>query len=212
MLNQGLFITFEGGDGAGKSTLMKELYLLLEKRGESVIQTRAPGGTDIGVSIRSLLLQKETPLSARCELFLFLADRAEHMHKVIFPALTEGKIVLCDRFNDSTVAYQGAARGLDQKAIRSLCLFATEDKVPDLTFYLDVPPEIGLKRTGGGQVACKDRIELEPLDFHEKIRQSFLQIAQQEPKRVRVLDATQLPKIILQQAVKHIDDIFFAHR
>jgi dTMP kinase len=211
MLTQGLLITFEGGDGAGKSTLMKGLYRLLEERGESVIQTRAPGGTQLGEKIRSLLLESKTPLSDRCELFLFLADRAEHMQEVIFPALSEGKIILCDRFNDSSIAYQGVARGLDADKVNALCLFATDGKIPDLTFYLDISPEVGIARTLH-KTGEKDRIESESLSFHEKIRQAFLHIAKQDPKRVRVLDATQSPETLLEQVLKFLDDIFFSHR
>ena len=211
MLTQGLLITFEGGDGAGKSTLMKGLYRLLEERGESVIQTRAPGGTHLGEKIRSLLLESKTPLSDRSELFLFLADRAQHMQEVISPALSSGKIVLCDRFNDSTIAYQGVARGLDADKVNALCLFATDGKIPDLTFYLDIAPEIGIARSLH-KTGEKDRIESESLDFHEKIRQAFLHIAKQDPKRVRVLDATQSPETLLTQVLKFLDDIFFAHR
>jgi dTMP kinase len=211
MLTQGFLVTFEGGDGAGKSTLMKGLYRLLEERGESVIQTRAPGGTHLGEKIRSLLLESKTPLSDRCELFLFLADRAEHMQEVIFPALSEGKIVLCDRFNDSTIAYQGIARCLDGDKVKALCLFATNGKTPDLTFYLDISPKVGIARSLN-KTGEKDRIESESLDFHEKIRQAFLHIAGQDPKRVRVLDATQSPETLLKQALKFLDDIFFAHR
>ncbi len=211
MLTQGLLVTFEGGDGAGKSTLMKGLYKLLEERGESVIQTRAPGGTLVGERIRSLLLEHKAPLSDRCELFLFLADRAEHMKEVIVPALREGKIVLCDRFNDSTLAYQGVARGLDAKTVSSLCLFATDGKTPDLTFYLDIAPKLGIARTLH-KTGEKDRIESESLDFHEKIRQAFLHIAQQDPKRVRVLDATQSPETLLKQALLQFDDMLLSHR
>jgi dTMP kinase len=208
---RGLLVTFEGGDGAGKSTLMKGLHRILEERGESVISTRAPGGTAVGEKIRSLLLQKESLLSDRCELFLFLADRAQHMQQVIFPALVEGKIILCDRFNDSTIAYQGLARELDLALVRSFCHFATEGKEPDLTFYLDLSPEIGLQRTLH-KTGEKDRMESEPLSFHEKIRQAFLQIAQDEPRRVRVLDATNPPETLLQQAIYGLDDLFLSPR
>ncbi len=211
MVSRGLFITFEGGNGAGKSTLIKGLYHLLEDRGELVLQTRAPGGTFIGGRIRSLLLENKNPLNDRCELFLFLADRAQHMQEVIFPALAEGKTILCDRFNDSTIAYQGVARGLDPDKVNSFCLFATEERVPDLTFYLDISPEIGLTRTLH-KTGETDRIESESLDFHEKIRQAFLHIAQKDPKRVRVLDATKSPEDLLQQAMKQIDDIFISRR
>ncbi len=211
MVAQGVLITLEGGDGAGKSTLMQGLYERLLSRGETPLCTRAPGGTSLGEGIRTLLLHQKVLMNPRSELFLFLADRAQHMQEVIFPALAQGKIVLCDRFHDSTLAYQGAARGLDQDIIHSLCLFATEGRIPDLTFYLDLPPEVGLTRiTKKGM--DKDRIESESLSFHEKIRHSFLQIAEKEPKRVRVLDAMQTPDQILQQAIVHINDIFLSSR
>ena len=211
MLNQGLLVTFEGGDGAGKSTLMSGLYRFLEERGENVIQTRAPGGTSVGEKIRDLLLHAEKPLSDRCELFLFLADRAQHVKEVIFPALELGKIVLCDRFHDSTIAYQGVARGLDEDFVRSLCLFASQEKQPDLTFYLDISPKIGLERTlkKSGE---KDRIESESLSFHEEIRGAFLRIAEKEPERIRVLDATLSKEKLLQQAIDQLNDIFFSRR
>lgn len=211
MRESGYLISFEGGDGAGKSTLIEGLYTDLVQRGIPVFQTRAPGGTLLGEGIRSLLLDKKYSLNARSELFLFLADRADHLEKVIFPALSEGKVVLCDRFNDSTLAYQGVARGLCVETVRSLCLFATDGKIPDLTFYLDVPPAIGLQRTLH-KTGEADRIEAEPLAFHEKIRQAFLQIAEEEPQRVRVLDATQSPLQLLQQATQQFNDVFFAHR
>lgn len=211
MLNQGFLVTFEGGDGAGKSTLIQGLYHLLEARGEDVLQTRAPGGTVVGEKIRSLLLQTEYPLSDRCELFLFLADRAQHMQEIIFPALEQGKIVLCDRFHDSTVAYQGVARGLSKDLVSSFCLFASQNKQPDLTFYLDLSPKIGLERTvkKNGE---KDRIESESIVFHERIRDSFLAIAQKEPHRVRILDATLSQEELLQQSIRLLDDLFFSHR
>jgi dTMP kinase len=211
MPSRGLLVTLEGGDGAGKSTLMKGLQRLLEERGEAVVSTRAPGGTALGEKIRSILLEKEHLLSDRSELFLFLADRAQHMQEVIFPLLAEGKIVLCDRFNDSTVAYQGVARDLDFSLVRSFCHFATEGKEPDLTFYLDLSPEIGLQRTLH-KTGEKDRMESEPLAFHEKIRKAFLQIAEENPRRVRVLDATKSPETLLQQAIYGLDDLFFSPR
>ena len=211
MLNQGLLVTFEGGDGAGKSTLIEGLYRLLEARGEDVLRTRAPGGTAVGEKIRSLLLQADKQLDDRCELFLFLADRAQHMQEIIFPALEAGKIVLCDRFHDSTIAYQGVARGLDADLVSSFCLFASQEKKPDLTFYLDISPRIGLERTlkKNGE---KDRIESESIAFHEGIRCAFLTIAEKEPKRVRVLDATLSQEELLQQSIRQLDDIFFSHR
>ncbi len=202
---KGLFITLEGGEGAGKSTLIKGLCAHLSAKGIPFVQTRAPGATSFGEKIRSLLLHEEKKLENRSELFLFLADRADHVATIIVPALTQGKIVICDRYNDSTVAYQGVARGLDSVLVRELCSFATDGLEPDLTFYLDIDPVVGLKRallhTG-----TKDRVESEDLLFHQKIRSAFHEIAHKEPGRVRTLDATQTPEILLEQTI----DVLYA--
>ncbi len=194
-----MFISFEGGDGAGKSTLMKGLHEWFLSRGLSVLQTRAPGGTPFGENIRNLLLHGDA-LDSRTELFLFLADRSYQVNQVIRPALKEGRIVLVDRFNDSTVAYQGGARALDLDFVRSLCLFATENLQPDLTFYLDIDPLIGLERAASASNS-KDRIESESVTFHQKIRSSFCEMAEKEPERVIKLDATLSPEILLQQTI-----------
>lgn len=194
------FITFEGGDGAGKTTLIDRLYDTLTKEGRSVIKTRAPGGTPAGQVIRSLLLNKgEIHLSARCELLLFLADRAEHVEKVIRPALSEKKIVLCDRFDDSTIAYQGVGRGFGIETIESLCSFATGSLKPRLTLYLDLDPALGMKRMSNQQ---KDRIEAEDLFFHQTIREAFLSLAKKDPKRLRVIDASQTKDKVFNDALK----------
>src|ERR1700722_18252143 len=132
---EGTFITFEGGDGAGKTTLIQKIFGYLEKLGCKVMQTRAPGGTAMGQEIRNLLLHKhDAPLSKRCELLLFLADRAQHVDELILPNLKKKKVVLCDRFNDSTIAYQGGARGLTESLVRKLCDFACDGLKPNLTF------------------------------------------------------------------------------
>jgi dTMP kinase len=196
---RGVFVTFEGGDGAGKTTLIERLYREIEQEGRSVIQTRAPGGTALGEKIRSLLLHEQVKIDRIAELFLFLADRAHHVHEVIIPALMEGKDVLCDRFNDSTIAYQGVARALDPAWVSSLCLFATKGLEPDITFYLDIDPEIGLQRTLR-KSGTKDRVESEALEFHQKIRASFQNIAKEHPKRVHLLDASQSPDLVFTQA------------
>jgi dTMP kinase len=192
-----VFISFEGGEGAGKSTLIQRIYEECLTKKKPVLLTRAPGGTMTGELIRHLLLHHdEKDISSRCELFLFLADRAQHVEQVIRPALKEGKIVLCDRFNDSTVAYQGGARGFDPDWVRKLSLFATDNLEPDLTLYLDIDPHEGLKRVQ----RSKDRIEKEDLSFHEKIRSAYLEIAKKEPKRFHVLDASQSPDDVYRQA------------
>lgn len=209
---KGFFITFEGGEGAGKTTLIEKLYAHLKGKGYPVLQTRAPGGTEMGKQIRSLLLNSHGMfLSKRCELLLFLADRAQHVDEVILPALKNHQIVLCDRFNDSTLAYQGGARGFDEALIRSLCTFCCDGVQPDLTLYLDLDPEIGFERTRLTRLG-KDRIESEELLFHQKIRQKFLEIAQEEPKRLRVIDASQSPEDVFNQALEKIDALLSTSR
>ena len=192
-----MLISFEGGDGAGKSTLIQKIYDDLNAQGQDVLLTRAPGGTMTGELIRHLLLHHdEKDISPRCELFLFLADRAQHVQEVILPALQQKRIVLCDRFNDSTVAYQGGARGFDLDWIRKLCLFATQNLEPDITLYLDIDPEEALKRVN----RSKDRIEKEALEFHKKIRGAYLEIAKKEPKRFHVIDASRNPDDVFTEA------------
>lgn len=199
-----MFITFEGGDGAGKTTLIERIYDALQKRRLSVIKTRAPGATPAGAVIRELLLHFKEPLSFRAELLLYLADRAEHVAKVIRPALEEGKIVLCDRYNDSTIAYQGAGRGLDLREVSRMCAFATDHLVPDLTLYLDLDPELGLERvqrSGAG----KDKIESEKLQFHQMIRYAYCAFAEQEPERFHIIDASKTPDEVFLNALSVLD-------
>jgi dTMP kinase len=200
-----VFISFEGGEGAGKSTLIQKIYEEFLRREKQVLLTRAPGGTMTGELIRHLLLHHdEKDISSRCELFLFLADRAQHVEQAILPALKQKMIVLCDRFNDSTVAYQGGARGFDPAWVRKLCHFATNDLEPDITLYLDIDPHEGLKRVQ----RSKDRIEKEDIAFHQKIRLAYLQIAKEQPKRFHVLDATESPDDVFSQALHVLN----AHR
>lgn len=208
---KGHFITFEGGDGAGKSTLIEHLFSVLKDRGHRVITTRAPGGTLPGQMIRHLLLNARAPLVSRCELLLFLADRAQQVETIILPALHEGKIVLCDRYNDSSIAYQGVARGLDLSSVELLCRFASLHLEPDLTIYLDLDPQIGLDRLKliGEE---KDRIEQENLDFHNKIREAFLAIARTSPQRFHCIDASFPKEIVFKNALKLIDEYCFAKK
>lgn len=165
--------------------------------------TREPGGTPVGEKIRDLLLHKEDRLSHPCELALFLASRAEHVEKVIKPALEKKRVVLCDRFNDSSAAYQGSARGLGIEEVLSIGTFFSEGLVPDLTFYLDLDPEIGLKR-GGGE---KDRIEREGLSFHKKVREGYLTLAELQKKRFCVLDATKDAETVFLEAKLKIESL-----
>lgn len=183
----GLFVAFEGGDGAGKSTQSRLLGQWLDEQGYAVLHTREPGGTVLGREIRELLLHGEDgSVSPRAEALLFAADRAHHVASVVRPALGRGKVVLTDRYLDSSVAYQGAARDLGHEEIRRLSMWAVEGLVPDLTVLLDVTAAEG--RVRRGQV--HDRLEREADDFHDRVRRGFLDLAAREPGRYAVLDAT----------------------
>lgn len=203
---KGMLITFEGGDGAGKTTLLHALYQMLLSEGMEVIHTRAPGGTPVGKKIRDLLLHEAAEIDTLSELFLFLADRAQLTHEVIQPALKAGKIIFCDRFNDSTIAYQGA-RGVDSVKIEALCDLATGGIKPDLTFYLDIDPLIGLERSEKKQ-GTKDRLESELLSFHQKIRLTFLTLVSKDPSRFVLLDAMLPPETLITQAKDKLYALF----
>jgi dTMP kinase len=195
-----VLITFEGGDGVGKTTLIKKIHEYFVYQKKEVLLTRAPGGTKVGETLRNLLLHGDKKLSPQAELFLFLADRAQHVDEIIQPALKAGKIVLCDRFNDSTVAYQGGARGFGLNFVNNLCLFATQNLEPIITLYLDIDPLEGLRRAG----KVKDRIEQEDLAFHQKIRATYLEIAKKQPDRFFLIDATLSVEEVFFQAKKAI--------
>jgi len=202
-LTSGLFITFEGGEGAGKTTLIEEVIRQLLTEGYDLVKTREPGGTSLGEQIRHLLLAPaEKPISPYTELALFLASRAQHIAEVIGPALEQKKLVLCDRFNDSTIAYQGAARGLGMGKVADCCAFMSQGLEPHLTIYLDIDPAIGLQRVQRSR--NQDRIELETLAFHTKIREAFRSFHQQFPHRVHLIDATQAPAKVFEDAMVFI--------
>ncbi len=187
---KGLFITLEGIEGAGKSTIIKKLGDALRKQGVDVVETFEPGDTPAGRRIRQILLDPELKgLSPLTELLLYFADRAEHVKKVIEPALRSGRIVICDRFMDSTFAYQGFGRGLDLKTLYSLNEIATGGLKPDLTVLLDLDAKTGLDRNR--KTGKNDRFEQESLEFHEKVRKGFLELARREPERFVVVDATE---------------------
>jgi dTMP kinase len=194
------FITFEGGDGTGKSTQLRSLADYLTEHGKSCLLTREPGGTSLGKFIRQTLLEVgKQPINSSTELFLYLGDRAQHIQEVVAPAIAQGKIVLCDRHIDSTVAYQGYGRGIDIDLLRRLNNMATGGIKPDLTFLLDCPVEIALSRTaarGSSQALREDRFEREELDFHQRVRAGFLELAHAEPNRFRIIDAsTPIPEV-----------------
>lgn len=191
------FISFEGGDGSGKSTQLRLLADYLSGRGHACVHTREPGGTNLGKMIRKALLEVgDEQISSRSEIFLYLADRAQHVQEIIQPALASGKIVLCDRFTDSTLAYQGYGRGADLDKLRQMNVIASAGINPDLTLLLDCPVALGLSRTArriAAQRAAQspeDRFEREEVDFHERVRRGFQELARDEPERIHVLDAS----------------------
>jgi dTMP kinase len=188
----GLFVTFEGGEGSGKTTQLKALLAVLRGSGLEAIETRDPGGTAVGKQIRELLLDREqVRMEAAAELFLYEASRAQLVAEVIRPALAQGRVVLCDRFCDSTVAYQGYGRGLDLTLIAELNAVATGGLAPDLTFLLDLEPGQGLERATQREQQLRqrqDRMERELLAFHQRVRDGYRAIAAAEPRRVVVMD------------------------
>jgi len=182
------FITFEGIDGCGKTTQLELLRAWFDSRGQSVVTTREPGGTALAEAIRDYLLHSQNALAARSELLLFGAARAQHVAEVIRPALERNAVVLCDRFADSSLAYQGGGLGLDMDFIRRLNAFATDGLQPAATFLLDVDPELGRQRRQ--KLGYEDRIEKRGPDFQERVRSAFLTIARNAPERVAVVDGS----------------------
>lgn len=182
------FISFEGIEGSGKSTQVKLLGEYLVSKGHKVITTVEPGGTRIGTKIRNLLLEPQNHMDPLTELILYYASRAQHVREVIYPAILKNTVVITDRFTDSTVAYQGYARGLDLSIIRALDEIVVPDLKPFLTFLLDLDVEEGLRRNRSAQK--EDRFEMETLEFHTRVRKGFLQIASHETERIKVIDAS----------------------
>lgn len=185
----GLFITLEGGDGSGKSTQMGALTEWLQSRGRTVVQAREPGGTDLGLELREIVLHRRGHIAPRAEALLYAADRAHHIATLVRPALERGEVVIQDRYLDSSVAYQGAGRVLDPDEVRDLSLWATEGLLPHLTVLLDLDPAVGRERLDASRTRY-DRLEAEEADFHERVRSAYLVLAEAEPQRFLVLDAT----------------------
>ena len=201
---KGTFVTFEGGEGSGKTTLSMGVFEKLKSEGKEVIYTREPGGTAFGEGIRQLLLHWQgVRIYPRSELFTFLAARAQHVEEVIRPALEAGKVVICDRFEDSTLAYQGYGRGLPVEQILEASRLVRGGLKPDLTFLLDLDPELGFKRIKRG----KDRMEKEPLEFHKKVRRGFLTLAKREPKRFCVVDARRSAEQVFNQICGRLERV-----
>ncbi len=201
MARWGFFITFEGVEGSGKSTLAAFLHRQLVDLGFSVVLTREPGGTPVGEEIRQVLLRQGNEMEGWTEAFLFFAARYQHVRRVILPALQNGKIVISDRFSDSTFAYQGYGRGVPLRLLQRFNKFASLRIQPNLTFLIDLPPEQGLQRKGKAQEIT--RFEQEKLRFHQRIREGYLKLAHRAKKRFRVLDGTE-PLDTLQQQILEI--------
>lgn len=195
-----MFITFEGPDGSGKSTIIKKIHEKLVSEGYNIVLTREPGGTPIAEKIRNIILDNENQeLDARSEALLYAASRRQHLVEKIWPALKEGKIVLCDRFIDSSIAYQGGGRNIGVENVLTVNLFATENTYPDLTIFFDVSPEIGLARVSRDKKRVADRLDNENENFHDKVYETFKEIVKNNPNRIVSIDAS-----------KSIDEVFDA--
>ncbi|MFH0985242.1 MAG: dTMP kinase [Candidatus Omnitrophota bacterium] len=203
-MKKGFFITFEGAEGSGKSTQIRKTVAFLKKKGRSVVMLREPGGTRISEAIRAILLDKNLKeMAPVTELLLYLAARAQIVREKVLPALKTGKVVICDRFEDSTRAYQGFGRGLSLQAIEQASRLVRETLKPDLTFVLDIDIAKGLAR--GGR---HDRIEREALSFHRRVRQGFLALAKKEPRRMVVIDSNQSVERVSEMIRERLERVF----
>lgn len=202
-MTRGLFITFEGADGCGKTTQLELLDKYFREKNKQTLLTREPGAKGLGIKLREILLNYDGEVSPQCESFLFLADRAQHVDCIIKPALQEGKIILCDRHTDSTVAYQGYGRGLDLDRINTLNNIATGGLKPDLTIVFDVDVETSMQRVGKE----KDRMESAGIEFFNKVRNGYLMIAKKEPNRVKVIDSSDTIENIHKKVVELIENL-----
>jgi dTMP kinase len=200
---KGVFIAFEGGEGIGKSTQSKLLKAWLEQEGETVVLSREPGGSDLGIEIRKILLSHSTgEISPRAEALLYAADRAHHVYSVIRPALAQGDVVISDRYFDSSIAYQGAGRVLEPGEVARISRWATESLFPTLTIVIDLPAEIGL-----GRLKSKDRLEAQPIDFHERVRHEFLQLASLDPERYFIINGNKSIEEIHTAIITRVSEI-----
>ncbi|MGE6756122.1 dTMP kinase [Rossellomorea sp. NPDC071047] len=206
-MSKGLFITVEGPEGAGKSTILTKIFNRLLQDGFDVIQTREPGGISIAEQIREVILNTgNTEMDKRTEALLYAAARRQHLVEKVIPALAEGKIVICDRFIDSSLAYQGNARGIGMEEVMNINQFAIEDKMPDLTLYFDIDPEEGLKRIAIHNGREVNRLDLESVDFHTRVREGYLKLIKQYPDRIQVVDASQSKEAVFGDAYGIVTD------
>lgn len=208
MSARGLFLTFEGGDGSGKTTQSALLTEWLTQHERTVLHAREPGGTELGLEVREIVMHRRGFVAPRAEALLYAADRAQNVATVVRPALERGDIVIQDRYLDSSVAYQGAGRVLSMAEVRELSLWATEGLLPDLTVLLDLDPAVGRTRLDASRTRY-DRLEAEQLDFHTRVRDAYLELAAAEPERFLVLDATR-PVDELQQSIRdRVSDLLY---
>ncbi|MBQ7250509.1 MAG: dTMP kinase [Bacilli bacterium] len=202
-----LFITFEGGEGSGKSSALRLLDEKLRAEGFQTVLTREPGGTPIAEQIRNVILDRaNTAMDARTEALLYAASRRQHLVEKVWPAIKEGKLVLCDRYLDSSLAYQGGARGLGIDEVLNVNLFATEGTYPDLTLLFDIEPELGLERIAKNAQREVNRLDLEKIEFHRGVRATFLSLAKRYPERFVVLDASKSLEEVVEDAYRAIKD------
>ena len=198
-----MFITLEGPEGSGKTTAVNYAVSKLEEMGYQIVRTREPGGTPISEQIRNVILDKaNTAMDERTEALLYAASRRQHLVEKVWPALKEGKIVICDRYLDSSLAYQGGARGLGIENILNVNNFATEGTFPDLTLLFDIEPEIGLARIAANANREVNRLDLEKLDFHNKVRNTFLELAKRYPERFVIIDASKSKEEVADATLK----------
>lgn len=202
-----LFVTFEGGEGSGKSTALRLIAERLEKEGIPFILTREPGGTPIAEEIREVILDKKnTAMDPRTEALLYAASRRQHLVEKVWPALKEGKLVLCDRYLDSSLAYQGGARNLGIDAVLNINLFATEGTYPDLTLLFDIEPKLGLERIAANKGREVNRLDLEKISFHEGVRNTFHELAKRYSDRYVIIDASKSVDEVVENAYKAIKE------
>ncbi len=212
-MTRGLFISFEGGEASGKSVQVKRLADSLERDGHDVVLTREPGGTPLAERVRDILLHaKEVPLGVEAQVLLFSAARAEHVRDVIRPALAAGRVVITDRFFDSTAVYQGAAQGLDPDQVAAVTSFAVGETRPRRTYLLDLSVERALARRSGEPGRQWDRFETGERDFHERLREAYLRLAAAEPERILVVDGDREPDVIARDIRSDVDRLLQAVR